>query len=782
MKNLTNDLYLTEYRKILARINKKGLAMHALSDEELQAKTPYFRDLLAHGKTTDDILVEAYAVIREAAGRVLGMFPFDVQVIGAIALHKGKIAEMRTGEGKTLVATMPLYLNALTGKSTILVTMNEYLAARDGHQMSALFSFMGLTTGIDVQEDPREKLTPAMKRKIYASDIVYATHGVLGFDYLLQNLGASKKDQYLRDYYYVIIDEADSVLLDSAQTPLVISGKPKVSSNLYGMADDFVQILKKDRDYVVDEEKDCYLTGAGAKRAERYFRLDNLYAQQNFELLRHIILALHAHTLFERERQYVVEGDKIELLDFQTGRIMDSTKLSAGMHQALEAKEHVPITQESRAMASITYQSFFHLFPRIAGMSGTAHVDAREFQEIYGLDVVTIPTNHPIARVDEKDLVYYNEESMLAAVLREVKDTHKTGQPVLVIASSILRTERFSEQLLRAGIPHNVLNAYNTAKEAEIIREAGQRNAVTIATAIAGRGTDIRLGPGINELGGLSVIGLGRMDNRRQEQQARGRAGRQGNNGSSRFYVCLEDEIVRRYGAERLQDIAAHHTGIAPAKVRRQINEAQLTGEATARTARRSTMEFGESMKAQRDLVYRMRNCLIQEGRTDKDYYMSIEAEVIDAFLKDCGRSLDPAMAARFIMDNITYSLRDFPEESETATTERAKRYLLNCASRRFDEKKSQIRTKRQLVNFFRLMTLKALDNAWIEQVDYLQQLRQAITGRAYAQRNIMFEYHREAYASFRKMTLDVKRHMMRNIFLGEIRYDEEGKASVLLP
>ena len=457
------------YKKILKKINRLGPKMRALSNKELSSLTEVYKERIRKGESLDKIMIEAYAAIREAAGRVLNMYPRDVQVLGAIALNQGKIAEMKTGEGKTLVAALPLYLNALTGKSTILVTMNNYLACRDGKQMGELFKFMGLTTRVGVKENASEGLNLEEKKKAYAADILYTTNGNLGFDYLSENLGATKNDRFMRPFYYVIIDEADSVLLDSAQMPLVISGAPRVLSNLYDTADFFVTTLKEE-DYELDKQsKKVYLTDSGIDKAQRFYAKENLYAKENFELVRHIILALRARMLFSPQKEYVVEDGKIKLLEGSSGRIIENTKLRQGQHQALEAREHVAITQETRAMASITYQDLFNLFPKLAGMSGTAADDTAEFIDTYGLGVVRIPTYKPVRRKDLDNRCFYNREDQIEAALDETERIHKTGRPVLVITDAIDVCEKCSERLLGDGIPHNVLNAYNVAKEADII-------------------------------------------------------------------------------------------------------------------------------------------------------------------------------------------------------------------------------------------------------------------------------------------------------------------------
>lgn len=464
-------------------------------------------------------------------------------------MHQGYLAEMNTGEGKTLTATMPLYLNALTGKSTILVTTNEYLVLRDAEEMGQVYSFMGLTVAAGVRARQDEKISNDEKREIYNADIVYTTHSALGFDYLFNNLVTSAEDRFMREFYYVIIDEADFVLLDSAQTPLVISGAPRVQSNLYEMADFFVKTLEEDRDYEVEEKK-VWLTDQGVRYAEQYFGIDNFYGREYFEINRHVTLALRAHVLFAKEKEYVVaENEEIRLLDSGSGRMMPGVKLRGGQHQALEVKEHLKVSQENRSVASVTYQNLFLLFPKMAGMSGTIADASDELRDVYGVDVLVVPPNCPVIRKDLPDRVFQDADSQFRAAIDAACAVHSTGQPVLLVVSTIAETELVSKLLTNQKIPHNVLNANNAFWEADIIKEAGQMNAVTVATAMAGRGTDIKLGEGVEELGGLAIIGIGRMNNIRQERQTRGRAGRQGAPGNSRFYISLEDEIVTDYGA-----------------------------------------------------------------------------------------------------------------------------------------------------------------------------------------------------------------------------------------
>ncbi|WP_022768320.1 accessory Sec system translocase SecA2 [Butyrivibrio sp. NC2007] len=774
---------IKSYNKILKKINKLASKMKALSESELSGLTATFKERLNKGESLDKIMIDAYAAIREAADRVLGMYPRDVQVLGAIALHQGKIAEMKTGEGKTLVAAMPLYLNALTGKSTILVTMNNYLACRDGKQMGELFKFMGLTTSVGVKEDMAEMLTLEEKKAAYAADILYTTNGALGFDYLTENLGETKNDRFLRPYYYVIIDEADAVLLDSAQMPLVISGAPRVLSNMYETADLFVTTLSEG-DYEVDEKrKKVYLTDVGIDKAQLFYSKEDLFAEENFELVRHIILALRAHMLNISQKDYLIEDGKIKLLDASSGRILENTKLRQGQHQAIEAKEHVEITQESRAMASITYQALFNLFPKIAGMSGTAADDTAEFMDVYGLDVVRIPTYKPVRRKDLRNLCFYNKRDQIDAALLETEKIHEEGRPVLLIADAIDVSQECSDKLLKKGIPHNVLNAYNVAKEADIIKEAGQRGAVTIATSVAGRGTDIRLGEGVNDLGGLAVIGVGIAANLRSEKQARGRSGRQGDNGTSIFYTSLEDQLVKDYGAEKLQDLAERGSGQVKTRwLAFQIRKAQRNCELAGKEGRENTTQFAESSKIQRTLIYSLRNSIIDMENMDEEYLLGVQEHVIDEFLKEYKKMPAVADVVRFILDHICYDIKSRPNENDMHDKKSLKKYLMDVSKSRLEDQIGKLKSDMQKVYFYKIMTLKALDDNWIEQVDYMQQLRLSISGRSYAQRNIMYEYHKEAHASFMRMVENVKVGMMRNILLGELQEIKDGKIKVINP
>ena len=783
---MADDFRLAPLKRILEKVNRLAKQTHALSDDALRAKTAAFRERLQKGENESALLPEAFAVAREAAKRVLGMYLYDVQVLGAIALHRGKIAEMKTGEGKTLTAVLPLYLSALSGKSCILVTMNDYLAVRDGNDLAPLYAFLGLRVAVGVPENPAQRFSAAQKRKIYAADVVYTTNGALGFDYLLENLAPSVGETYLRPFHYCNIDEADAVLLDSAHMPLVISGAPRVQSNLYRQADDFVSTLKRERDYTVDAES-AYLTEEGVAYAEAYFAVDNLFDASEAERMRHIMLALKAHAIMERDKDYIRDEGGIRLLDRAGGgRILEHTKLRGGIHQAIEAKEHVKITQETRSVASITFQDFFRLFPRVAGMTGTAQHNRRELREIYGLDVLRIPTNEPVIRRDFPDVVCSTRKEQIARALAEVQALNENRQPVLMFTDSIATSEQVSAILLQKGIPHNVLNAHNVAREAMIIAEAGKPGAVTVATGVAGRGTDIRLQGEAKEHGGLALIGVGRMENRRMEMQARGRSGRQGDPGFSRFYVSPDDEVVKKNAAkwfERYRDDPKLDRSHLPAgRLRRLIAAAQRRGEELEREQRRMTMRYGRSMCRQREVIYHMRSGVLSGDTVSKDQLAQIAEQVIDAFLDSSDRLPDRYALSRFILDNISYRIDALPAEDLLLSRDQQKRYLMSLFSDMLSAQLGRCGTVSASETFVRMMTLKAIDEAWIEQVDYLQQLRIAISGRNFAGHDPIQEYHREAHRSFRKMQDAVKLTMIRNILLSDILLFPDGSMRVVLP
>ena len=765
---------------LLKKVKKEQDAVRSLSDDALQKKTEEFRRRIAQGESTNRILPEAYAVICETDRRILGMEPFDCQILGGIALHYGYLAEMNTGEGKTLTATMPLYLNALTGKSTILVTANEYLADRDAKEMGPVYEFLGMTVRSGVSRG-RETLKNDEKRRVYQADIVYTTHSALGFDYLINNLVSSAQSRFMREFYYVIIDEADMVLMDAATMPLVISGAPRVQSNLYGMTDFFVTTLQPERDYV-EGDKSVWLSDEGVDYAERYFRIEKFYAAENFEINRHVTLALKAHVTMERDKDYVVtEKGEVSLLDNGTGRVLQGMKLRGGIHQAIEAKEKLKITQENRSVAAITYQNLFLLFPRLSGMSGTISDAKKELRKVYKKKVAVIPPNRPLQRTDRKDLYFKNAKLQYQEAIKEILRCHETGQPVLVVASTIADTELISHALRERQVPHNVLNVNNAYWEAQMIKEAGQKGMVTVSTGMAGRGTDIRLGPGVKELGGLAVIGIGRMENVRLERQARGRAGRQGDPGFSQFFVSLEDDTVIAAGENELEKYADNDRPISQRKLKKLINGAQKLKEEQAVAQRESSVDYDKVIKRQRTIMYEVRNRLLDGKSLEPEKVLQLAHESVEIFLNE-KYSFTAGDITRYVLDNISYSLDGRFSNIAQIQKKSLKRALLSYVDAVWRHKKEAFISEEELKEYIRLCSLHAIDDAWVEQVDYLQQLQYAVSGRVSAQRNPVFEYHEEAYESFQRMEVTIKKEIVRNIFLGEKKYGETGEMYVLFP
>ena len=785
---------LSKVNKILHQINLKKEEMASLTDDELAGKTQEFKYRIAAGESLDDLLVEAFAVVREADKRILGMFPYDVQVMGGIVIHQGNVAEMNTGEGKTLTATMPIYLNALSGQGVMLVTTNDYLAKRDAEEMGQVYEFLGLTIRIPFSEDEDEELTPEDKREIYSADIVYTTNSGLGFDYLIDNLASSEDKKYMPEFNFVIVDEVDSVLLDSAQTPLVISGSPRVQSNFYGIIDTLMTTLVEGQDYIFKEEKkEVWLTTKGAQTAESFLGIDNLYSEEHGVLARHLTFALRAHTLFKRDKDYIIrKGEKEEelvLLDQSTGRLLEMTKLQGGLHQAIEAKEHVPLSEETRAMASITYQSLFKKFKKISGMTGTGKVAEKEFLETYGMSVIRIPTNRPNQRIDYPDNLYVTLPEKVYASLSEIKYYHAKGNPLLIFVGSVEMSELYSSLLLREGIAHNVLNAHNAAREAQIIAESGRMGAVTVATSMAGRGTDIKLGPGVAELGGLVVIGTERMDSKRIDLQIRGRSGRQGDPGLSKFFVSLEDDVIKKYGPSWVHKMYKDYTvnkQISPEllegrRYRKLVEKAQKASDSAARSSRRQTLEYAESMNIQREMVYSQRNRLI-DGTEDLDGFV---VDVLDEFIK---KSLaeEPFESREelyhFIVKNISFLYHAVPRELDLTDKDAIKLVLETTIQKSLQEKRTLLETHDFFSDFQRLALLKAIDDNWVEQVDYLQQLSLAIGGQSAAQKNPIVEYYQEAYHGFEEMKRQVKKDMVRNLLLSRVDISPDGEIMAYFP
>lgn len=788
-----NSLYqnrkLRKVRATLKKINSLKDQMAALSDEALAAKTVEFRNRLAEGETLDDLLVEAFAVVREADKRILGMFPYDVQVMGGIVIHQGNVAEMNTGEGKTLTATMPLYLNALTGKGAMLITTNEYLAKRDAEEMGPVYRFLGLSLGLPSTDDPKEELTAEEKKEIYNSDIIYLTNSSLGFDYLSDNLASSSKDKFLRPFDYVIIDEIDDILLDSAQTPLIIAGSPRVQSNYYGIIDTLVTTLVENEDYIYKEEKEeIWLTTKGAKTAEGFLGIDNLYKEEYATYVRHLVYSLRAHKLFTRDKEYIIRDDEMILLDKGTGRLMEMTKLQGGLHQAIEAKEHVKLSPETRAMASITYQSLFKMFNKISGMTGTGKVAEKEFLETYNMSVIRIPTNRPLIRKDYPDNLYVTLPEKVYASLECIKEYHLKGNPLLVFVGSVEMSHLYSSLLLREGIAHNVLNANNVAREAQIVSESGQMGAVTVATSMAGRGTDIKLGPGVAELGGLVVIGTERMESQRIDLQIRGRSGRQGDPGLSKFFVSLEDDVIKKFGPSWVHRMYKEYSVaditqpqvLEGRKYHRLVEKAQNASDSASRANRQRTLEYAESMNIQRDLIYKERNRLINGDRDLRDVLSEMIDEYIDTILSENIKTREELF--HYIVTNISFNIRELPLDLVIEDEQELRNFLIQIINNELNDKKTLLEPHDLYDHFLRISMLKAIDDNWVEQVDYLQQLMMAIGGQTASQTNPIVEYYREAYMGFETMKEQIRSDMVRNILMGLVQMGPKGEIVTHFP
>ena len=788
IKEVYQSFQLRKVTKILKKINALKRTMESLSDQELAGKTVEFRQRLAKGETLDDLLVEAFAVVREADRRVLGMFPYDVQVMGGIVIHEGNVAEMNTGEGKTLTATMPVYLNALTGKGTMVITPNAYLAKRDAEEMGVVYRFLGLTIGVPFVESS-EELSVEEKREMYDSDIVYTTNANLGFDYLNDNLASNEEGKFLRPFDYAIIDEIDDILLDSAQTPLIIAGAPRVQSNHYGIVNTLMTTLVEGKDFIFKEEKgEVWLTKQGAKEAESFFGIDHLYNEKNAVFARHIAYAMRAHKLYTKDKDYVIRDNEMLLVDKGSGRLLEQTKLQGGLHQAIEAKEQVKLSPETRAMASITYQSLFKMFNKLSGMTGTGKVAEKEFRETYNMTVVRIPTNRPKQRIDYPDNLYVTLPEKVYASLEYIKEYHAKGNPLLVFVGSVEMSHLYSSLLLREGIAHNVLNAHNVAREAQIISESGQMGAVTVATSMAGRGTDIKLGKGVAELGGLIVIGTERMESQRIDLQIRGRSGRQGDPGMSKFFVSLEDDVIKKFGPSwvhkkykdyQVQDMIQPEV-LKGRKYRRLVEKAQHASDSAGRSARRQTLEYAESMNIQRDIVYKERNRLIDGSRALEDVVEEIIASYIDQVTASNYESRE--LLFHFLVTNISFHIKEVPDHVDVTDKTAVRSFMKQVIDRELSEKKELLEQHGLYEQFLRLSLLKAIDDNWVEQVDYLQQLSMAIGGQSASQKNPIVEYYQEAYAGFETMKEQIRADMVRNLLMGLVEVTPKGEIVTHFP
>ncbi|HET0125233.1 TPA: preprotein translocase subunit SecA [Streptococcus pneumoniae] len=767
--------------KMADKVFKYEDQMAALTDDQLKAKTVEFKERYQNGESLDSLLYEAFAVVREGAKRVLGLFPYKVQVMGGIVLHHGDVPEMRTGEGKTLTATMPVYLNALSGKGVHVVTVNEYLSERDATEMGELYSWLGLSVGINLATK-----SPMEKKEAYECDITYSTNSEIGFDYLRDNMVVRAENMVQRPLNYALVDEVDSILIDEARTPLIVSGANAVeTSQLYHMADHYVKSLNKD-DYIIDvQSKTIGLSDSGIDRAESYFKLENLYDIENVALTHFIDNALRANYIMLLDIDYVVsEEQEILIVDQFTGRTMEGRRYSDGLHQAIEAKEGVPIQDETKTSASITYQNLFRMYKKLSGMTGTGKTEEEEFREIYNIRVIPIPTNRPVQRIDHSDLLYASIESKFKAVVEDVKARYQKGQPVLVGTVAVETSDYISKKLVAAGVPHEVLNAKNHYREAQIIMNAGQRGAVTIATNMAGRGTDIKLGEGVRELGGLCVIGTERHESRRIDNQLRGRSGRQGDPGESQFYLSLEDDLMKRFGSERLKGIFERlnmsEEAIESRMLTRQVEAAQKRVEGNNYDTRKQVLQYDDVMREQREIIYAQRYDVIT---ADRDLAPEIQAMI----KRTIGRVVDGHARAKqdekleAILNFAKYNL--LPEDSITMedlsglSDKAIKEELFQRALKVYDSQVSKLRDEEAVKEFQKVLILRVVDNKWTDHIDALDQLRNAVGLRGYAQNNPVVEYQAEGFRMFNDMIGSIEFDVTRLMMKAQIHEQERPQA-----
>ena len=790
MPNIIRKLVEND-KKELKKLNKMALQvesfadeMEHLTDEQLKAKTPELKERIAKGESLDDLLYEAFAVCREAARRVLGLYPFHVQIMGGIVLHNGDVPEMRTGEGKTLTATMPVYLNALSGKGVHVVTVNEYLATRDMTEMGELYSWLGLTVGLNLNSK-----SPEEKREAYNCDITYSTSAELGFDYLRDNMVTRAEDMVQKPLNYALVDEVDSILVDEARTPLIISGQAESSSALYYRADQFTKTLKGQNlnvatseyeegdDYKIDlQSKTISLTEEGIDKAEKFFQIENLYDMENVALTHFVDNALRANFIMLHDIDYMVdENQEVLIIDQFTGRTMPGRRYSDGLHQAIEAKEGVPVQEETKTSASITYQNLFRMYKKLSGMTGTGKTEEEEFREIYNIRVIPIPTNRPIARIDHPDLLYPSLKSKFKAVVEDVKSRHEKGQPVLVGTVAVETSDYLSQLLVQAGVPHEVLNAKNHYKEAQIIMNAGQRGAVTIATNMAGRGTDIKLGEGVRELGGLCVIGTERHESRRIDNQLRGRSGRQGDPGESQFYLSLEDELMRRFGSERIKAVldrfklSEEESVIRSNMFTRQVEGAQKRVEGNNYDTRKQVLQYDDVMREQREIIYAERYDVITANRDLAPEIKAMIKRTIKRIVEGASHS-SKEERVEAILNFAKYNL--VPEDTISESDIEGKSdkevidYLYARAEEIYASQVAKLRDEESVQEFQKVLILRVVDSKWTDHIDALDQLRNAVGLRGYAQNNPVVEYQSESFRMFNDMIgsieFDVTRLMMK--------------------
>ena len=778
-------------RKDLKKFDKTAKQVEALedrfanyTDDQLKDMTKSFQERLQLGEDLEDILVEAFATVREGARRVLGLFPYHVQIMGGLALHYGNIAEMKTGEGKTLTATMPVYLNALAGKGVHVVTVNDYLASRDSAQMGELYTFLGLTVGLN-----KAGMNNDEKREAYAADITYSTNNELGFDYLRDNMVVYKRQMVQRPLYFAVVDEVDSILIDEARTPLIISNQAEQSTALYQRADYFAKSLKEEEDYVIDvSSKTIALTEAGIEKAEDVFHVKNLYDMENGRLIHHIDTALRANYIMILNIDYVVVDGEVKIVDGFTGRIMEGRRFSDGLHQGIEAKENVEIQNESKTMATITFQNYFRMYEKLSGMTGTAKTEEEEFREIYNMNVIQIPTNKPVIREDKSDILYPNLKSKFNAVVKDIAARHEAGQPVLVGTVAVETSEMLSDALTQLGIRHNVLNAKNHEREAQIVADAGQKGAVTIATNMAGRGTDIKLSPEVKELGGLAVIGTERHESRRIDNQLRGRAGRQGDPGYSRFYLSLEDDVMRRFGSERIQQLWESlnmdqddpDMVIESRMITKQVEGAQIRVEGNNYDTRKNVLEYDEVMRQQRDVIYAQRFEVISaEESLDDVMWPMIERTIkrqVELYTAGDRADWNLEALADFAETTLYRNTQVDIDNLEGKNQKEIIAYITDKAADRFNQKIDSINNKDMALEFEKVVILRAVDSRWTDHIDAMDQLRQGVGLRAYAQNNPLVEYQSEGFDRFNEMIAGIEYDATRMFMQSEIRQNLERK------
>jgi preprotein translocase subunit SecA len=755
-----NDRTLRRFRPAVEKINSFEVEISRLSDEDLRAKTQAFRARISQGEKLETVLHEAFAVVRETSKRVLKMRHFDCQLVGGMALHEGKIAEMATGEGKTLVATLPVYLNALTGKGVHVVTVNDYLAKRDREWMGPIYEFLGLSVGV-IQHDT----SPDDRKKAYGSDVTYGTNNEFGFDFLRDNMVRRLEHRVQRNLHFAIVDEVDSILIDEARTPLIISGPSEESTDKYIKIDKIIPHLVKEEDYQIEEKtRTVALTDKGNKKVEEFLNVENLYDPANVELVHHVNQALRAHALFKIDVDYVVKDGEVLIVDEFTGRLMPGRRYSDGLHQALEAKEGVEVEEENQTLATVTFQNYFRMYGKLAGMTGTAQTEAQEFHQIYKLDVVVIPTNRPMSRTNYPDRIYRTEREKFGAVVSEIAECHQKGQPVLVGTVSIEKSEILSQMLRRANVLHNVLNAKYHEMEAEIIKQAGQKSTVTIATNMAGRGTDIVLGDGVKDLGGLHVIGTERHEARRIDNQLRGRSGRQGDRGSSRFYLSMEDDLMRIFGSDRISGLM-QKLGMEEGQeiehpfISRAIENAQTRVEGRNFDIRKQLLEYDNVMNKQREVIYEERRKVL-EGENLREHYLGMIEETIDAIVSQTPLVEEGAFAgmAELVRKIFPVTLEGLEENSALTET------LIDRAKKAYDEKEKSI-GEDFLRHRERMILRDIVDSKWKEHLRSMDNLREGIGLRAYGQKDPLVEYKREAFEAFQAMIQTIKEDALEFIF-----------------